>query len=249
MIKCIIIEDEDYAASYLKKQLIACNANIEVEAILETVEEAVIWLKQHQTEIIFSDIQLGDGLSFEIFDHVQIQTPIIFTTSFDKYAIKSFEQNSIAYLLKPVKQSELLKALSKYKQLYPNHESLTHKVSQLNTSHQDKFIVQTGNVFQNLVVSDIAYFRLRDKRYLFIHHQLGQKFIYDSSLELLETRLNPNQFFRINRQVIINRTNIKQAKQIERGRFLLSTETESKDDDLVVSIGRAKAFREWFGVG
>ena len=246
MTKCIIIEDEDYAASYLKKQLLACNASIEVEAILETVEEAVIWLKQHQTELIFSDIQLGDGLSFEIFDHTQIQTPIIFTTSYDKYAIKSFEQNSIAYLLKPVKQSELLKALSKYKQLYPQNQLLANKVSQLNPSFQDKFIVQSGHIFQHLVSSDIAYFGLRDKRYLFIHHCSGQKFVYDSSLELLETRLNPSQFFRINRQVIINRYSIKQAELIERGRFQLQVESETKDDSLVVSIGRAKAFKEWF---
>jgi two-component system response regulator LytT len=89
MTKCIIIEDEDYAASYLQKQLLVCNPEIEVEAILDTVEGALIWLKQQSTELIFSDIQLGDGLSFEIFDHIQSFTPIIFTTSYDKYALKS----------------------------------------------------------------------------------------------------------------------------------------------------------------
>jgi DNA-binding LytR/AlgR family response regulator len=246
MIKCIIIEDEDYAASYLKKQLLACNADVEIEAVLDTVEDSVIWLKQHNTELIFSDVQLGDGLSFEIFDHIQLQTPIIFTTSFDKYAIKAFEQNSIAYLLKPIKQSELLKALSKHKQLYLQPDSPLNKIAQMNPTFQEKFIVQTGHVFQNLFASDIAYFRLRDKRYLFIHNTSGNKFMYDSSLELLETRLNPIQYFRINRQIIINRKVIKQAKQIERGRFLLITEPELKEEELVVSIGRAKAFKEWF---
>jgi two-component system response regulator LytT len=245
MTKCIIIEDEDYAASYLQKQLLVCNPSIEIEAILDTVEAASIWLKQHTTDLIFSDIQLGDGLSFEIFDHIQSQTPIIFTTSFDKYAIKAFEQNSIAYLLKPIKQSDLTKALSKYKDLYQHRDILSSDISKLNPSFQEKFIIQTGSVFQTHYTSDIAYFRLRDKRYLFIHGINGQKHLYDSSLELLEARLNPSTFFRINRQMIVHRNIIKQVKQLERGRFLLITSLPL-EEDLVVSIGRAKAFKEWF---
>lgn len=245
MTKCIIIEDEDYAASYLQKQLLVCNPSIEIEAVLDTVEGASIWLKQHTTDLIFSDIQLGDGLSFEIFDHIQSKTPIIFTTSFDKYAIKAFEQNSIAYLLKPIKQSDLTKALSKYKELYQHRDILSSDISKLNPSFQEKFITHTGSVFQTQYASDIAYFRLRDKRYLFMHAMNGQKHIYDSSLELLEARLNPATFFRINRQMIVHRSIIKQVKQLERGRFLLIT-TQPMEEDLVVSIGRAKSFKEWF---
>lgn len=246
MTKCIIIEDEDYAASYLQKQLLICNQDIEIEAVLDTVEGALMWLKQHHTDLIFSDIQLGDGLSFEIFDHIQsFTTPIIFTTSFDKYAIKAFEQNSIAYLLKPIKQSDLKKALSKYKDLYRERENLSVEISRLNTHFQEKFITQTGSVFQTQYSTDIAYFRLRDKRYLFIHTLKGQKFMFDSSLELLEERLNPATFFRINRQMIVHRNIIQQVKQLERGRYLLITSVPS-EEELIVSIGRAKAFRKWF---
>jgi two-component system, LytTR family, response regulator LytT len=182
MTKCIIIEDEDYAASYLKKQLSICDPTLEVLAVLDTVEDSLVWLKHNHAELIFSDIQLGDGLSFEIFDHVQTQTPIIFTTSYDKYAIKAFEQNSISYLLKPIKQSDLKKALVKYKDLY-QQRNLSNEVSRLNPSFQEKFITQTGSVLQTQFSSDIAYFRLRDKRYLFIHAVTGQKYLYDSSLE------------------------------------------------------------------
>jgi DNA-binding LytR/AlgR family response regulator len=246
MTKCIIIEDEDYAASYLQKQLLVCNPDIRIEAVLDTVEGALTWLKQNHTELIFSDIQLGDGLSFEIFDHIQsFTTPIIFTTSFDKYAIKAFEQNSIAYLLKPVKQSDLNRALSKYKELYMHRDTLSSDLSKMNPNFQEKFIVQTGSVLQTQYASDIAWFRLRDKRYLFIHTIKGHKFMFDSSLELLEVRLNPTTFFRINRQFIVHRNMIKQVKQLERGRFLLITEIPS-EEELIVSIGRAKAFREWY---
>jgi two-component system response regulator LytT len=159
--------------------------------------------------------------------------------------LKAFEQNSIAYLLKPVKQSDLKKALSKYKELYQHRDTLSSEISKLNPSSQEKFITQTGSIFQTHYASDVAYFRLRDKRYLFIHTIKGQKHILDSSLELLEVRLNPATFFRINRQMIVHRHMIKQVKQLERGRFLLIP-AHPADEDLVVSIGRAKAFMEWF---
>lgn len=244
MTRCIIIEDEDHAALYLSKQLKACDPSIEIQAILDTVEDAVAWLSKEQTDIIFSDIQLGDGLSFEIFDHIQNQTPIVFTTSFDKYAIKAFEQNSIAYLLKPVKQSELTKALTKFRNLYDEHSSISNMIAQLNPAYQDKFMIRSGNAFQTLRASDIAYFRLQDKRYLFIVTRTNQQFMYDSSLELLESRLNPAMYFRINRQIIVNKDAIQQAIQVDRGRFQLVIEPKTKDE-LVVSIGRAKAFRDW----
>lgn len=245
--KCIIIEDESYAAIYLEKQLREYMADIEVQAKIDTVEESVAWLKNNETDLIFLDIQLGDGLSFEIFDHVKVSTPIIFTTSYERYAIKAFDQNSIAYLLKPIKKSDLLKALDKYDYLYPPNEITGHKISQLNKDFQSKFIVHSGNVLETLRTPDIAYFRLQNKRYLFLTTKENRQFIYDSSLELLETRLNPAQFFRINRQYIINKDIVVKATVLDRGRMLLHTSPESKEE-LVVSIGRAKDFKDWMAV-
>lgn len=242
--RCIIIEDESYAALYLEKQLRECLPDIEIQARIDTVEDSVNWLGQHSTDLIFMDIQLGDGLSFEIFDHVQISTPIIFTTSYDRYAIKAFDQNSIAYLLKPIKKSDLMKAIDKYGALYTPGTDLNRSLAKLHKGFQDKFIVQSGNVMQTLRAGDIAYFLLQNKRYLFLTTKENRQFMYDSSLEFLESRLNPEQFFRINRQYIINKDIVSRAEYLDRGRMLLHTRPESKES-LVVSIGRAKDFKEW----
>ena len=242
--KCVIIEDESYAAMYLEKQLRECIADIEVQAKLDTVEETVAWLKHNQTDLLFMDIQLGDGLSFEIFDHVKVNTPIIFITSYERYAIRAFDQNSIAYLLKPVKKSDLIKSLDKYDLLYQPGKSLGDQIARLNQDFQSKFIVHSGNIFETLRTPDIAYFRLQNKRYLFLTTKENRQFIYDSSLELLETRLNPEQFFRINRQYIINKNIVLRTENLDRGRILLHTNPPSKEE-LVVSIGRAREFKEW----
>ncbi len=245
-INCIIVEDEEYAALYLERQILTAGLGLQVQAKLDTVEDTVKWLHENSTDIIFLDIQLGDGLSFEIFDHLQINTPIIFITSYNEYAIKAFEQNSIAYLLKPVKQSDLVKAIEKYDRLFTINDGTKQQFSKLHDTFQHKFMVYVGSVMQTLRSNDIDYFKLQDKRYLFaVANQ--QQFMYDSSLELLESRLDPSVFFRINRQIIVNKDYIKQLKQMERGRLLIITNTPSKED-LVVSIGRAKAFKEWFNV-
>ncbi len=245
-INCIIVEDEEHAALYLERQILAAGLGLIVQAKLDTVEEAVKWLHRNTTDIIFLDIQLGDGLSFEIFDHVQVNTPIIFITSYDEYAIKAFEQNSIAYLLKPVKRPDLIHAIEKYDRLFSNIEQAKYPLAALHDTYQHKFMVYVGSVMQTLKSSDIDYFKLQDKRYLFaVSNQ--QQFMYDSSLELLETRLDPTVFFRINRQIIVHKNYIKQLKQMERGRLLLIPHTPSKEE-LVVSIGRSKAFKEWFNI-
>ncbi len=246
MTRCIIIEDEEHAATYLSQQLKTCFPDINIQASIDSIEDAVVWLSHNETDLILADIQIGDGLSFEIFDHISTNTPIIFTTSYHQYAIKAFELNSIAYLLKPIKQSELKKSFEKYKKLYEQRTSLSQQIATLNQNYQEKFIVHSGLVFQTLKASDVAYFKLQDKRYLFIYTTDQKLFMYDSSLELLESRLNPQQFFRINRQFIINRQNIKHIKQIERGRFLISPTFESPKEELIVSIGRSKTFKHWF---
>jgi two-component system response regulator LytT len=244
-INCIIVEDEEHAASFLEDQLKKAHLNVYVQAKFDTVEESVKWLYHNTIDLIFMDIQLGDGLSFEIFDHIQLNTPIVFITSYNQYAIKAFDQNSIAYLLKPVKQSELIKAISKFEKLYFPNQSFNNPFKGLHQSYQQKFMVYIGNVMQTITANDIAYFKLQEKRYLFVVTNQQAQYMYDSSLELLESRLNPDDFFRINRQFIVSKKNILQLKQLDRGRFMVVTNPASKDD-LIVSIGRSKSFKTWF---
>lgn len=244
-ISCVIIEDEDHAAELLESQLKRVDETINVMAKLDTISEAVKWLSENTPDLIFMDIELGDGLCFEIFDHIQVNVPIIFVTSYNQYAIKSFEQNSIGYILKPTTPDELKNALYKYTRLFNTEQVNKLSIEMATDNYQQKFIVYIGNVFKNLTQQEIAYFRLQEKRYLIVCTLSGEQFLYDSSLERLEERLNPELFFRINRQFIVHRQIINKVQQLDRGRFLLFTTPVSKTD-LIVSTGRSKEFKEWF---
>lgn len=246
-VTCLIIEDEDHAAAFLEEQLKRIDPNIQVLAKLDTVSEAVKWLHNNTADVLFMDIELGDGLCFEIFDHVQVNTPIIFVTSYNQYAIKSFEQNSLGYILKPTKTDDLQKALDKYARLYETEQVGKVAKELMSDKYQQKFIVHLGSVYQNLSEQQIAYFRLQEKRYLIVCSSSGEQFLYDSSLERLEERLNPAYFFRINRQFIVHRQIITKVQHLDRGRILLFTNPPTKEE-LVVSTGRSKEFKEWFSL-
>lgn len=246
-ISCLIIEDEDHAADFLEAKLRQIKPNVNILAKIDTVNESVKWLIENKADLIFMDIELGDGLCFEIFDHVQVDTPIIFVTSYNQYAIKSFEQNSLGYILKPTKAEDLERVINKYLRLYEKKDFNMALKEIVGNSYQQKFIVHIGNVYQSLVEQQIAYFRLQEKRYLIVCSSNGEQFLYDSSLERLEERLNPEVFFRINRQFIVNRQMIDRVQQLDRGRFLLHT-TPSSKIELVVSSGRSKEFKDWYSV-
>jgi DNA-binding LytR/AlgR family response regulator len=244
--KCLIIEDEPHAADYLETQLVESGYEVDVMGKIDTIEDSVSWLRSNKADLIFMDIQLGDGLSFEIFDHVQIKTPIIFTTSYDQYVIKSFEQNSLAYLLKPIKQIDLSIALEKFRLLYPEGESLNERLVPLREigNYQSRFLIKTGSIFRSIRVEDVAYFHLQNKRFLFIVTHQNEQFLYDSTMEMLEKRLDPEQFFRINRQFTVSHASITQMQLQERGRFKIETRPECKEE-MIVSINKIADFRNW----
>jgi two-component system response regulator LytT len=133
---CIIIEDSKGAMEHLENQLNQLEQKVNILARIDTVDDALLWLAENKADIIFMDIQLGDSLSFEIFDHIEVSTPVVFTTSYDEYAIKAFEVNSIAYLLKPIKLKELQQAVSKYRHLYENGERINQRVVGLQQGYQ-----------------------------------------------------------------------------------------------------------------
>jgi DNA-binding LytR/AlgR family response regulator len=244
---CIIVEDGQEAAEYLEYQLGSVDTPLEVMARITSVKDAVSWLKHHQTDLIFLDIQLSDGLSFEIFDHVQVNTPVIFTTSYDQYAIKAFEVNSISYLLKPVKLDSLKSAMDKFMQLKGKMalpESFNSRVAPLQQEYQKRFLIESGTSFKYIQVEDIAYFRIQSGRYLIIIAKDGQQYLYENTLERLEQRLDPVKFFRINRQFIISIDAIRHMESYDSRRIKVDITPECKDE-LIVAMTKVVEFKDW----
>jgi two-component system response regulator LytT len=247
---CIIIEDENKAAQNLKAQLQRLPKPVAVDAIIDSVEEAVQWLQNNKTDLIFMDVQLGDGIAFEIFDHVQVRTPIIFTTSHDHYITKAFEVNSISYLLKPLIFEGLALAMEKYYFLYEKEEVQNDKLIQFNEDFQKRFIVKKGRNMQSIILeSEIAWFHVVNKHYLFIVTRNNQQYLYDSTLEILEKRLDPRSFFRINRHCIMGLESVKQVVNINDNsrRIKIETIVESKEE-MIVSRHRVTEFKSWINI-
>jgi two-component system response regulator LytT len=242
---CVIIEDEDSAIEQLESYFALSGYEVTVQAKLDSIEEAIPWLKNNATDLIFMDVQLADGISFEIFDHVQLKTPVIFTTSYDQYVIKAFDVNSISYLLKPLSLDALKSALEKYHYLAGETTEMSQRMLPLQRDIQKRFLVSTGSAFMTISTEDVAYFYVQNKTFLFIVTKNKQQYLYDSTLEILEQRIDPSKFFRINRQCIVNIETIRQIhKHDMRGRLRLETDPPVKEE-LIVSISRAAAFKHW----
>lgn len=248
-IRCLIVEDEPLAARYLEARLKAVNCcDVEVVAFTDTVESTINWLSTNKDaiDLLFMDVQLGDGSSFEIFDHIHLHTPIIFTTSYDQYAIKAFDQNSLAYLLKPINTERLEVAMEKYLDLYIHKKANTPDTyEQIKPQgYQQRFLVRSGNLFVSVNAADIAFIHLQQKGYLFLNTRSNQQYLYDSTVDLLEKRLNPEQFFRINRQFIVNIDAIQQMHLHERGRLRIETNPPSREE-MILSINKIGEFKRW----
>lgn len=238
---CIIVEDEHNAADHLEYMLKRINPEIEVLAKLDSIKESVKWLSQNQTDLIFLDVQLGDGISFNIFDQIEILTPIIFTTSYHEYAIEAFKLNSIAYLLKPIDEKELAGALDKYDRF--NSPSSMQALARAINKYQKKFLVESGNTIHSFTDEDIAFFMVQNRHVFIILHD-GLQLVFNATMDAVEQRLSPDDFFRINRQFIINRSAISRMTTETRGRVKIETNPLSKEE-MVVSVDRASAFKEW----
>jgi two-component system response regulator LytT len=241
---CAIIEDEQNAVEHLEYQLGLTGIDVHITARIDSVSKAIQWLGTNKPDLIFMDIQLGDGLSFEIFDHLQVKTPVIFTTSYNQYAIQAFEVNSISYLLKPVKVQNLKDALAKYQFIYEQGAALNERIIPLNQTYQKRFLVQSGNVMQPLAVDDIAYFRIHEGKYIVITTREKKQYLIDSTLEILEKRLDPEQFYRINRQFIVGIGSIESIYAIDGSKLKLEVFPESKDE-MIISKEKASAFKSW----
>jgi len=209
MYRILIIEDEKPAAKHICKLVISLDDKIEIVDTIDSVEDSVAWLRNFSMpDLIFMDIQLADGLSFDIFEKVKITCPVIFTTAYDEYALKAFEVNSIDYLLKPIEKKSLLRSWEKFQTLKgKNIDDISALISTIRSKDQkayrERFLVKKGDGFKYINVSEAAYF-FSDEGLSFIKLHEGSKYIIDEKLDKLESSLNPKLFYRINRKLIIN---------------------------------------------
>ncbi len=246
----LIVEDELPASKRLTSLLGQFRPKAQVLAALDSVKAAVQWLQQHPApDLLFLDIHLGDGLCFEIFREVQVSSPVIFTTAYDQYTLQAFKLNSIDYLLKPIDPEELKAALLKYDQLHGhiiNYDpQLIRQLIQglQQTEYKARFLVKTGNAFGFVPVQDMRYFYSEDGL-VFGRIAEGKKFALDYTLETLEGVLNPREFFRINRKVILQAGSVARIHPYFNNRLKLDL-LPAPDFEAIVSRERVSVFKEW----
>lgn len=246
--RVLIIEDEHLAAEKLEKMLLSLDASIEVAGKLQSVLESVNWLNENPApDLIFMDIQLDDGICFEIFDAVKITTPIIFTTAYDSYAIKAFKVNSVDYLLKPIDKAALAGALEKFHSLYnkekPDTKVLEQLLGKMATPYKTRFFVKIGNHFHSIPTDEIDCFFIRD-RAVFLKTANGKNFDMDYSLDQVQKRVDPDKFYRINRNYLVNIDAIRDIYSYSSSR--LGIKLNMLDHlDLIVSREKVNDFKKW----
>lgn len=246
----LIIEDEATAARRLQRQLAEVAPTAEVLAVLDSVEASRAWLAMHpQPDLLLMDIHLGDGTSFDLLAEQAITAPIIFTTAYDEYAMRAFQAHSVAYLLKPIKAEDLAAALDKLQQLQrggPNLDvaALARQVQQQEPmSYQRRLILRLPDQLKVIAVEEAAYFYI-EARLTFIRLFDGRSYPLDFTLDQLEERLDPAQFFRLNRQVIVTFEAIDKIHTYPKSRLKLALKPPL-DQEVMVSSERSAAFKAW----
>jgi len=250
--KVIIIEDETPAANRLAKLLHAVSDEIDVIQKLDSVAAAVHYFQSSlQPDLIFMDIQLADGLSFDIFSQVQIKTPVIFTTAFDQYTLKAFKVNSIDYLLKPINEEELIKAVEKYRQLYVKKEhdfseKFLKAFQEMNsTKFKERLLVKRGQQL-TYIKTEATAFCYADGKLCYAVDFSNNKHLLEINLSQLEEQLQPNKFYRINRHLLVNIDAIKKVHTWLGGRLKLEI-TPVTNAETIVSRERVNGFKDWLG--
>lgn len=257
--RILIIEDEDLAVKKLQKTLAAVEPNAVVAGIADSIRSAVEWLQENQQpDLILMDIELADGQSFEIFNLVEVKSPVIFTTSYDEFALKAFKVNSIDYLLKPIQKEELQAALSKFRQLKSAHSgsddqtgiNIDSLVKQLQQKLQPKdfrkrFLVKFAQKLVSIEVDDIAYF-YSDGRLNFFKTKDNKKYVVDYTMDELEDMLNPEKYFRISRSFYVSVESIDKIEDYFGNRLILQLKPEV-DKEALVSREKVTDFKKWMG--
>lgn len=252
----IIIEDEKPAARLLQRKVE--KLGVQVQTMLHSVEDAVQWFSANKhPDLIFLDIQLSDGLSFEIFEKVEIKSAVIFTTAYDEYALRAFKLNSIDYLLKPIDEDDLEVAVAKFKSLLPKQEvpvqNLALDFEQIKKmltnpfekNFKKRFTVKIGQHLKVIAVDEIECFFSENKG-TYMHTYDNRNYLIDTTLENLEQELDPKDFFRVSRKFIIPMKAIKEIVLYSNSRLKVVLPTY-KEDDVIVSREKVTDFKEWIG--
>ena len=246
----IIIEDEKPSARRLDRML--QNLDLKAEAMLHSVEESLAWFRANKhPDLIFLDIQLSDGLSFEIFDKIEVNSAIIFTTAYDEYALQAFKLNSIDYLLKPIDSEELEHAVIKYKERIPERKNVSLDfedikkllINPLERDFKKRFTVKVGQHLKMITIDTIECFYSENKG-TYIHTTDNRDYLIDLTLEELENELEPQTFFRVSRKFYVNINAIKDMVSYTNSRLQIKLNTYN-EHEVIVSRERVRDFKDW----
>jgi two-component system, LytTR family, response regulator len=254
--KAIIFEDEPLVARDLQKLIAQLDTQIDVIETIDSVQKGIAYFQSHpEPDLIFMDIQLSDGVSFEIFDHIKLKCPIIFTTAYNEFALRAFKVNSIDYLLKPINSSELLNALKKMKEMklingvkpeLPIEELVSYiQLAKAQQVFKDRFTVHAGKSFAIVQSEEIAFFH--KSTLIYITTKDKSHYITDyQSLEEIEDLLNPRSFYRANRQYIVHIDAIESYKSDSYGKLSVKLKAPL-NEEIIISREKASLFKEWLG--
>ncbi|MAN28352.1 MULTISPECIES: LytR/AlgR family response regulator transcription factor [Mesonia] len=251
--RTIIIEDEKPSARRLERMLE--KQDVPVEKLLHSVNDSIQWLLENeQPDLIFLDIQLSDGLSFEIFEEIDIESAIIFTTAYDEYALKAFKLNSVDYLLKPIDEEELEAALKKFKTKFANTNEVTANLSELkkllgaetsSKTYKKRFTVKVGQHLKMFPVEEIECFYSENKG-TYLHTKDNRSYLLETTLESLEDHLNPEKFYRVSRKFFVNINAIEDMVSYTNSRLKVKL-NHFNEQEIIVARERVKDFKEWLG--
>lgn len=251
--RILIIEDETLLARHLKNLVTEIEPSAKTEAVINSVTSAVQWLKQNeQPDLILMDIELADGQSFEIFEQMEVKSPVIFTTAYDEYALKAFKVNSVDYLLKPIKEDDLKRALNKLKTLQHTpqaHENIYRMMEELRrsqaASYRDRILIKKGQKMIPVEISETALF-FSMNAVCFLVTKNKQKYVIDYSLDELQQTLDPKKFFRVNRQYVLSHDVITALHNWFNGKLKVEVNVPV-EEAIVVSRDKASLLKEWLG--
>ncbi|OUR94545.1 hypothetical protein A9Q87_02615 [Flavobacteriales bacterium 34_180_T64] len=249
--KVAIIEDEIAASENLKYLIHTIDSNIEILKVLDSVKSSVDYFsKPNEAELVFMDIHLADGISFEIFDQVSMNIPVIFTTAYDQYAIKAFKVNSIDYLLKPINEDELSDAIDKFKstpkeklQMNSQLEGMMQLLQTKSKSYKTTYLIHQRDELLPIKTDDIAYFYI-ETGIVKATTLLNKSYVIDKKLEDIESEIDPNTFHRVNRQFVINRNAITNIKFYFNGKLIINVNPPFSER-IVASKAKASEIKNW----
>jgi len=251
----VILEDEALAAEGLRTQLRRCDPDIRVITELDSVKSAVLWFKNNPPpDLAFFDIQLGDGLSFEIFEQVKITCPVVFTTAYDAYSLRAFKVNSIDYLLKPVGFEALHQAFEKLRTLRGTPaavaaldlDMIRQLLNRSTPNYKERFMVKVGDNLSAFTTDEIDFF-FGENKIVWMRLKSGRKYVVDYTLEELEDLVDPRHFFRINRKYLCTFGAIKTTTAYSNSRLKMVLKDPVDVEDVLVSREKAEEFRVWLG--